>query len=268
MNTLKYLIISIFTIISFHVYPLHSQNVAAIISKYVEATGGERKWKELRTLQIKGTHVIERDLLNANAGELERDFDHKIMHRIGFLHEERFRNTRTLRLITPQGVWQAVGGQSVRRINDGLPVRASLYDLHGEFVNYQQKGYHFELKKRKSTIEGEKCYVIKGRVDNTETLYYISEESYMLVQTKRTIVQKRSRRKEWTTISYKDFRNVQGYVFPFRQDYEYTQAGISKNSYYITAIHPNTPYISVDDFTPEALEESVKATQIDSKIEK
>lgn len=187
---------------------LHGQTADEIVDKYLAAIGGKQKWLQLHTITQQG-------VIKSNGVDIPLKFyqtNNKAMRQ-----EIDVNGLVGYDISTPTYGWvfmpfngqmkpEAKSADELKRTMDDL-------DLQGNLIDYKSKGHSVEFIGNEE-VEGTDCYKIKITRKNsgTQTLF-IDPASYLVVRAvnKTTVAGQEIE----TTTDFSDYRNVDGYMFPF-----------------------------------------------------
>ena len=228
-----------------------AQSAAAIVSKHLEAMGGRERLSAISALSI------QMDVKTAkNSGYIYM----QLAHRRGILVKNKLGEFTNSSLTNRKGIW--IKGPSDEDFREVRPVpnRLLLYSSleiyeHSPplyLLNYDQRGLHLFLQKRRSRVNKTSCYVLEVKryayaTDSViwEKEYYIGKKDYLL----HRIVEKNK------AIDFSKYLSVQGIMVPHQEAQTFQlRRGINvplikqKIKLLITQIEIN-PIFSEDFFT-------------------
>lgn len=196
----------------FMLQTLQAQTVDEVIAKYVDALGGEKKVKALKSIKIIGILRKEGFALQITT---------TVLHTVG---------TRTdivvpdvgagYQIVTPTKGWSFTpfNGQTKPQELTAAQVASGQIgiDLQGALYNYKQKGHQAELM-GKEMVDSIECYKIKLTYKTgKEIYYYIDTQHYYRIKL-MSIEMVNDKPTEVATI-YSDFRRTpEGYLLPYTQ---------------------------------------------------
>lgn len=156
-----------------------AQTVDEVVSKHINAMGGEAKLKSLNTMIAEGSMSIQGmelplKVINLNKKAMRIEFEAM--------------GTNNIQVITDKGGWMFLPIQQQQEAVDSDPADIADsqrdLDLSGELVDYKAKGHTAELI-GKETVDGKELYKIKlTRKDGSITNYFVDGTSWYV--TRRT----------------------------------------------------------------------------------
>jgi len=189
---------------------VHAQAAAEIISKHIAAMGGREKIITLSSALMTGTFTPP--------GATPINITTTKKHMIGSRIDIEANGTNNYQVITPTNGWiytPVQGDKEPRPLNDNqFKVGQVQLDLHGPFINSEQKGYKIETA-GKDTVDGTMCYKLKVTAPNANvTVYSIDSKTNFIVKASTKMFQFGAMEDVITT--YSDYRkNADGYWFAY-----------------------------------------------------
>lgn len=223
-----------------------AQTADEIIEKYIESRGGKEKLNAIQTICFEGSKEvfgISRSIkINIEQGKFYRE-DYDMFGEHGFS------------IITTTEGWKysSINPKKMNKISDtALAAAQYKYDIEGSLVDYAAKGHKVALIGT-DTINAQECFKIKFTSNiGTEILYWFDKKSFYKVQSSIKETTRVYTAKDVYTnvlvediIQYKNYRFVDGVLFPFIQTIEIYRIdnGVklgNVNTYY-NNIQPNKP---------------------------
>jgi len=181
MKKLKLITLVVFalcsSIISF------AQTAEEIMTKHVEAIGGEANWKKINSIRQEATLSVQ-----------GMDLSVVIIaaHNKGVRQEFNVMGMNNYSIITPVGGWNymPVQGQSKPEpmTEEQLKYGKDQLDVQGEVVDYKGKGHKIE-KLDNEEVDGVSCFKIKlTRKNGNEVVYFIDPKNYYCIRTTSKVV--------------------------------------------------------------------------------
>jgi hypothetical protein len=154
------------------------QTVDEVLEKNIAAMGGKEKLATLNSVRMEGTLIVQGTDVSIISTRV---------HTVGSRTDISVMGTENYQIVTPAGglVFMPVMGQAnpENMPDDQFKASQTLYDLHGVFVNYKEKGTKLELM-GKETIDGTECYKLKATFKNSNvTDYYVDTKTSRLYKT-------------------------------------------------------------------------------------
>ncbi len=190
----------------------YSQTADEIVSKYIEFTGGAKKWKNIKTMTSTGTYNyggvefpfeswskapdLYKYTVTFNGKSFEQAYDGKEGWRIDGFKKE------TKKTILKDKAATAMANESD-------------VELQSPFIDYKAKGHTISLEE-KDSVNGKLCYKIKlVRKNGDEETYYFSIENYSLLK-KHSIAKNTELNNSPLDIYYTDYKKTDGLTLPFK----------------------------------------------------
>lgn len=156
----------------------HAQTVDEVLEKHIAAMGGKEKLATLNSVRMEGSLTVQGTDVTVVTTKL---------HMVGLRADITVMGTQNYQISTPNGgqVFMPVFGQASpsEMPADQLKSSQTQLDLHGNFVNYKEKGTKVELM-GKETVDGTECYKLKVTFKNGNiTDYFIDTKSNRLYKT-------------------------------------------------------------------------------------
>ena len=196
-------IFSVFIMLLVIVQFAQAQTVDEVIEKNITAMGGKEKLASLNSFRMEG--VL--NYMGTDVGIVITK-----LNGVGAKTDISVMSTENFRLVTPSvgQVFMPVMGQATPSDmpENELKAEQIFLDLHGVFVNYQEKGMQVTLT-GKETIDGIECYKIKASFKNGNTSNF-----YIDVKTDR-LYKVAVDREEIFTIFTNYKQTADGYWFAF-----------------------------------------------------
>ena len=189
----------------------YAQTLNEIINKHVAAMGGREKIINITSAFMTGTFQATGD-----TGLITITTTKK--HMVGSRIDIEANKTNNYQIITPQNGWifTPVQGDVEPRplMEDQLKSGQVQLDLHGPFINAEQKGYKLEMDGTEMT-DGVKCNKLKVTAPNTNvTVYYIESRTNFIVKASTKMFQFGALEDVVTT--YSDYKqNEDGFWFAY-----------------------------------------------------
>jgi len=187
-----------------------AQTAAEIINKHVAAMGGREKIITLSSALMTGTFTPP--------GAPPINITTTKKHMIGSRIDIEANGTNNYQIITPTNGWiytPVQGDKEPRPLNENqFKVGQVQLDLHGPFINGEQKGYKIEMA-GKDTVDGTMCYRLKVTAPNANvTVYSIDSKTNFIVKATTRMFQFGAWEDVITT--YSDYKqSADGYWFPY-----------------------------------------------------
>lgn len=213
-------IFSLSTFLFLFTFSLQAQSVDEIINKYVQAMGGKEKLKALKTVKISG---------KAEFGPgMSVPFNVYVKHKQAFRFEMTFQGLQMVQVATPDSGYYIEpfsGKKDPERMNAEMVKESkSQLDMTGPLVDYKEKGNTVELI-GKEDMEGTETWKIKvTEKDGDVSYHYLDAETFY--ELKETRKQKFEDKEVEGEVLYSNYKEVNGYVFPFTM--EQREVGESK----------------------------------------
>ena len=199
------------------------QTVNDIISKHLGAMGGRQKIITLNSAFMTGTFTAMGATAPINITTTKK-------HMIGSRIDIDADGVNNYQVITPNNGWifTPIQGDKEPRLlaDDQVKVLQVQLDLHGPFINYNEKGIKIEMA-GKDSVDGALCYKLKVTSPNTNVMiYFINSQSDLIVKTSTKMFQ--FGKLEDVETTYSDYKqNDDGYWFA------YTNAGPRGTTHHI-----------------------------------
>ena len=199
------------------------QTVDDIISKHLGAMGGRQKIITLNSAFMTGTFTAMGATAPINITTTKK-------HMIGSRIDIDADGVNNYQVITPNNGWifTPIQGDKEPRLlaDDQVKVLQVQLDLHGPFINYNEKGIKIEMA-GKDSVDGALCYKLKVTSPNTNAMiYFINSQSDLIVKTSTKMFQ--FGKLEDVETTYSDYKqNDDGYWFA------YTNAGPRGTTHHI-----------------------------------
>lgn len=190
---------------------VQAQTVDEIINKHIAAMGGREKIINLSSVLMTGTFKATGDTQNIPMITTKK-------HMIGSRIDIEANKTSNYQIITPEYGWiytPVQGDKQPRPLMEGQFKSGQVQlDLHGPFINTDQKGYTIEMD-GKEMVEGSMCNKLKVAAPNKNvTVYYIDSKSNFIVMSSTKMFQFGALEDIITT--YGDYKqNADGYWFAY-----------------------------------------------------
>lgn len=223
---------------------LAAQTVDEIIEKYIEARGGRARFDSLKSVYLEGS---EED--NGYGSQLKITIEQGKLYRADI----DWPAGKGIRIITAKEGWfiRTKPKKKITKMSDSaLLAKQYKFDIEGGLINYKAKGHKVELVGKDTTTNGIACYKIKFTSNTgTEVMYWLNAKNYLKEQSSITenihIDDKGSIIIINDTISYKNYKNVSGILFPFSENMTMTEAFTKKKTgsvnIYYRKIEANVP---------------------------
>ncbi|MEP6949816.1 MAG: hypothetical protein ABI863_11100 [Ginsengibacter sp.] len=190
----------------------NAQTVDEIITRYIAFTGGNDRWKTIKTMVISGTYNyggmefpfisyskapdLYKYIVGGNGKHFAQAFDGKKGWKI-----DEFKNETKEIILT--------GRPALAMANEAD------VELESPFINYQNKGCQ-AIKEGKDTIDGKACFkvvFIRNKAD-TET-YFFNMNDFELVK-KQAVSKNAELDNSMLETFYSNYQTVQGLKMPFK----------------------------------------------------
>jgi hypothetical protein len=187
------------------------QSMEDIINKHIEAMGGRQKIISLSSALMTGTFTAMGATSPINITTTKK-------HMIGSRIDIDADGKNNFQVITPKEGWifTPIQGDKAPRplLEDQFKVGQVQLDLHGPFINYNEKGIKIEMA-GKDSVDGALCYKLKVTSPNTNIMiYFINSKSNLIVKTSTKMFQF-GKMEDIETI-YSDYKqNEDGYWFAY-----------------------------------------------------
>ena len=186
-----------------------AQTVDEVIEKNITAMGGKEKLATLNSYKMEGFMSVQGTDVGIVITRL---------HNVGSRTDIAVMGRENYQVTTPAKgiVFMPVFGQSEPgpMPEDQLKAWQPLLDLHGNFVNYKEKGTQVELM-GKETLDGTECYKLKASFKNGNTTnYFIDTKTYRLYKT-TTMLMTNGTEVESFTIHTNYKQTADGYWFAY-----------------------------------------------------
>jgi hypothetical protein len=190
---------------------VQGQTMDEIISKHIAAMGGREKIMTLSSAFMTGTFQATGDTALIPITATKK-------HMIGSRIDIEANNTNNYQIITPESGWiytPVQGDKEPRPLMEGqLKSGQVQLDMHGPFINAEQKGYKIEMDGRE-TVDGSVCNKLKVSAPNKNvTVYYIDSKTNFIVMSSTKMFQFGAMEDVVTT--YSDYmQNADGFWFAY-----------------------------------------------------
>lgn len=187
------------------------QTLNEIMSKHIVAMGGREKIISLSSAAMTGTFQAPGDTVLIAITATKK-------HMIGSRIDIEANKTNNYQIVTPQNGWiytPVMGDKEPRPLTEGqLKSSQVQLDLHGPFINAEQKGYKIEMD-GKETVDGLMCNKLKVSAPNKNvTVYYIDSKTNFIVMGSTKMFQFGAMEDVVTT--YSDYKqNADGFWFAY-----------------------------------------------------
>ena len=201
-----------------------AQTADQIVQKYIQKIGGEKAWKNLKTINSSGIY---------NYGGIEFPFSaiakspnkYKFIVPLNGKHYTQVFNGKT--------GWKidAFKNETKPQYLTGKPARALAneadVEIESPLINYAKKGFTIHLE-GKETVEGKECFKVnlfkkEGEIES----YFIDNQEYSLVM-KRALSKNDELEKTILDAYFSDYREVNGVKIPFVVSYKFKDQNILK----------------------------------------
>lgn len=201
-----------------------AQTADQIVQKYIQQIGGEKAWKNLKTINSSGIY---------NYGGIEFPFSaiakspnkYKFIVPLNGKHYTQVFNGKT--------GWKidAFKNETKPQYLTGKPARALAnetdVEIESPLINYAKKGFTIHLE-GKETVEGKECFKVnlfkkEGEIES----YFIDNQEYSLVM-KRALSKNDELEKTILDAYFSDYREVNGVKIPFVVSYKFKDQNILK----------------------------------------
>ncbi len=161
----------------FNVATLYAQTVDDIISKHIDAIGGQAAWEKVNSIKLTGSVTAQGMDININITGVQNK---------GARTEITMMGMTGYSINTPTAGWSYMpfGGQQKPEAFTADQVKAAQdeLDFQGPLINYKQKGYTAELM-GKEDVEGTECWKVKLNMKNGKVRTdYFDPDSYLLIR--------------------------------------------------------------------------------------
>lgn len=190
---------------------VYGQTLNEIVAKHVAAMGGREKIISLSTLLMAGTFQATGDTVLIPVTTTKK-------HMMGSRIDIEANKTNNYQIITPTNGWifTPVQGDKEPRplIEDQFKAGQVQLDLHGPFINTEQKGYKIEMAGTE-IVDGVICNKLKVTAPNKNvTIYSIDSKSNFIVKASTKMFQFGALEDVITT--YGDYKqNENGFWFAY-----------------------------------------------------
>lgn len=214
---------------------LFSQNVDDLVKKNIEARGGYKNIKAIKSIKMTGKYLT---------GEIEAPFLYKAK-RPNFLRIDiTVQGQKIIRAYDGKTPWWTFPFQGItepqpipEEMAKNFTIKA---DIDGALVDYKKKGHKIELL-GKEDVEGTAAYKLKLTYKNGETVdIFLDAENYLGI---KTFVKVTRQGIEYEVDSFSgDYKEVGGVMFPHSQ--EDKVGGVTREQVVIDEIELN---VDMDD---------------------
>jgi hypothetical protein len=186
-----------------------AQTVDDVIEKNITAMGGKAKLATLNSYKMEGSISVQGTDVNITITKL---------HAVGSRTDISVMGTENYQIVTPTKgtVFMPVFGQTSPQDmpDDQFKAGQNALDLHGNFVNYKDKGMQVELLGKEST-DGIECYKLKVTFKNaTVATYFIDTKTDRVYKvTAKAVVNGEEIEAATTFTNYK--QNADGFWFAY-----------------------------------------------------
>ena len=204
------LIFGLFVIALIMVQFAQAQTADEVINKLTDALGGKEKITAIHSVLMEGVMVRNGNEITSKTTKVQGKL---------YRNETNFGMGSMTILVTPEKGWQTNfrnGGAIEPMIEDGVKGWQSQLDCVNPLVDYIAKGHKAELV-GKDTLDNVECYKIKLTTKTGKDIFYwIDSKTYLLNQSsqKGGGFGGRGGDAEFT-VMYKDYKAVEGVMFPF-----------------------------------------------------
>ena len=191
---------------------VNGQTVDEIIAKYVALTGGEQKWKTIRSIVSSGIY---------NYGGIEFPFKSYSKAPNLYKYIVPYKGKYYAQGFDGKEGWKidAFKNETKKTILTGMPAIAMAneadVELESPFISYEKKG-HEAILEGTDTVQGTLCFKVKfaRKTGETET-YFFNTNNFELV--KKTALSKNEEMKNvMLDTYYSDYRVINGLSFAFK----------------------------------------------------
>jgi hypothetical protein len=155
-----------------------AQTADEILSKHVEAIGGEANWKKVNSMRQEATLSVQGMDLNVVV---------IAVHEKGYRQEFNVMGMNNYSIVTPTGGWSfmPVQGQTKAEpmTEEQLKYGKDQLDVQGDVIDYKAKGHKIE-KLDNEEVDGVSCFKIKiTRKNGNEVVYFIDPKTFYCIRT-------------------------------------------------------------------------------------
>jgi len=187
---------------------VQAQTADDILAKYFEATGGLKKWAELKSSKMTGVMSMQG------------------MEFPGTIYSAAPNKQKVEVSVQGQNIVQAYDGETAWWINpfanaleaQKMPAEMSeemvKQKFESEFINYKDKGHTVELE-GKETIEGTEAWKIKLTKKGGDVEYHFFDTEYNVPIMMRTAISNGPMKGQNADTFMSDYQEVEGMMFPF-----------------------------------------------------
>jgi outer membrane lipoprotein-sorting protein len=203
------------------------QSADEVIGKYIQAIGGQEKWKNLKSIQMEGK-------ISSPQGDLPVTFYQKAPNKTKFTLNFQGQEFVMAAFDGATGWFKnpMQGGNVPTKMDEEQSKELALQEFENSFIDYKKKGHAVTLE-GKEEIEGVQCYKVKleknkhnDKEDVTE-YYYIDTENHVPIMQKYFVRSGPSKGAEMLTY-LSDYQEVNGLMVPFFMEQKVNGQSVGK----------------------------------------
>ena len=197
--------------------PAFAQTADELISKHIEARGGQTRLKAIQTIRIERT-------VAATFNDIDVVIYKKRPNLYRSEQTPEGRRSTTVRGFSDVA-WETADGKTTVREGAGpLEQREVDADFDGFLVDYRDKGHAIALEGRQR-IGAADVWKLKVTLKSGAVRYVYLDAETLLERRHETTIEVAPNRRVATTITFSDWREIGGVKFPFAVDEERDAAG-------------------------------------------
>lgn len=188
-----------------------AQTAEEIIAGYIQFIGGEKAWKEIKTMVCAGTY---------NYGGMEFPFQSYSKKPNAYKYIVPFNNKYFAQAYDGRQGWKidAFNGETKKTRLTGKAALAMAneadVEIESPFIQYKAKG-HTVILEGTDTAQGTNCYKIKlTRKSGEQETYFFSSQDYSLLE-KQARSKNAELKNSLLSTFYADYQEVRGIKIPF-----------------------------------------------------
>lgn len=185
-----------------------AQTIDEIVSKHIEAIGGQQNWAKLKTMRTESSLKVEGAEIKFTTSQIDKKCMRQDINAMGMTGYSILNATEGWNYMPWQGHTkaEAITADDVKNAQD------ELY-LQDEFITYKELGKKLEYI-GKDDIDGTECHKVKMTgLEGKETTFYIDPSNYYVIkQTEKAVA---NGKEQENSTFFSDYKKLEeGIVYP------------------------------------------------------